>query len=90
MRRSTSHPLMTVDCDSCPVRDLRCADCLVTALRGMPVVVSLGDGELELDLAEQRTVARLVSLGLVAGDHALGASGAVARREPWTGVRAAG
>ncbi len=90
MRRSTPHPLMTVDCDSCPVRDLRCDDCLVTALRGMPVVLPLSDGELELDLAERQTVARLVSLGLVAGDHALGAMGAVARRESWTGVRAVG
>lgn len=90
MRRSPSHPPMTVDCDSCPVRDLRCDDCLVTALRGMPVTLPLGDGELELDLAERRTVARLVALGLVAGDHGLGALGAVARCEPWTGVRAVG
>ena len=36
---------MVMDCDTCPVRGLRCDDCVVTALGHLPVVV-LTDGEL--------------------------------------------
>lgn len=77
---------MVVDCDTCPVRGVRCDDCVVTALRHLPVVV-LGDGELPLDAAERRAVDRLVAAGLVPSD----AAGAlVARREPWSGETARG
>ena len=46
---------MVMDCDTCPVRGLRCDDCVVTALGHRPVVV-LTDGELSLDMAERRAV----------------------------------
>lgn len=38
VRRRPDDP-WTVDCESCPVREVRCADCVVTALAGLPVVV---------------------------------------------------
>ena len=71
---------MVVDCDTCPVRGVRCDDCVVTALGQLPVHV-LTDGELPLDRAERRAVSRFVAAGLVtAGEaHTL-----VARREPWS------
>ena len=55
---------MVMDCDTCPVRGLRCDDCVVTALGHLPVVV-LTDGELSLDMAERRAVDRFVAAGLV-------------------------
>ena len=80
---------MVVDCDTCPVRHVRCDDCLVTALRSLPVVsqLRLADGELVLDVAEQRAVARFVAAGLVSDDEA---ATVTARREPWTGVASVG
>ena len=33
---------MLVDCQTCPVRDVHCADCMVTALSGLPIVVRPG------------------------------------------------
>jgi hypothetical protein len=70
---------MVMDCDTCPVRGLRCDDCVVTALGHLPVVV-LTDGELALDAAEWRAVDRFVAAGLVSPDVA---GFLVARREPW-------
>src|SRR6476620_9103854 len=43
---------MVMDCDTCPVRGLRCDDCVVTALGHLPGVV-LTDGALSLDMAER-------------------------------------
>ncbi|HEY6740822.1 MAG TPA: hypothetical protein VI110_00570 [Lapillicoccus sp.] len=81
---------MVVDCDRCPVRGTRCADCVVTALASLPVVV-LSDGELPLDAGERRAVDRFVAAGLVSADVA---GTLVARREPFTatptGERAVG
>ena len=71
---------MVVDCDTCPVRGVRCDDCVVTALGHLPVVV-LSEGELPLDLAEQRAVDRFVAAGLVTAEVA---GTLVARREPWS------
>ena len=71
---------MVVDCETCPVRGIRCDDCVVTALGHLPVVV-LSDGELPLDAAERRVVDRFVAAGLVAAEVA---GTAVARREPWS------
>jgi hypothetical protein len=70
---------MVVDCDTCPVRGVRCDDCLVTALGHLPVVV-LSDGELPLDEAERRAVDRFVAADLLSGEVA---GMLVARREPW-------
>lgn len=71
---------MVVDCDTCPVRGVRCDDCVVTALGQLPVHV-LTDGELPLDRAERRAVGRFVAAGLVTADEA---NTLVARREPWS------
>ncbi|MEP6650424.1 MAG: hypothetical protein ABJA74_11020 [Lapillicoccus sp.] len=70
---------MVVGCDTCPVRGVRCDDCVMTALGHLPVVV-LCDGELPLDDAEWRAVDRFVAAGLVSPDVA---GALVARREPW-------
>lgn len=71
---------MVMDCDTCPVRGVRCDDCVVTALGHLPVVV-LSDGEQPLDAAEQRAVERFVAAGLVTAEVA---GTLVARREPWS------
>lgn len=80
---------MVVECDTCPVRHVRCDDCIVTALRSLPVVplLRLADGELPLDPSEERAVARFVAAGLVLPDEA---HTVTARREPWSGVAAVG
>ena len=73
---------MIIDCQSCPVRDLHCADCMVTAL-----LVPQG-AELPLDAAERAAVTRFAEAGLVSAHEATSAS---ARREPWAAhVRAVG
>ncbi len=77
---------MVIDCETCPVREVRCDDCLVTALRGLPVI-SLGAGEMPLDAAERRAVDALVGAGMVHPDRA---AMLTARREPWSGTRAVG
>ncbi len=80
---------MVVECDTCPVRHVRCDDCLVTALQSLPVVplLRLADGELPLDAAERRAVSRFVAAGLVAPEQA---AGVTAQRESWSGVAAVG
>jgi len=71
---------MIVDCDTCPVRGSQCADCVVTALTA-PL-----SADMPLDRQEQRAVSALVAAGLVRPDRVAGLR---ARREPWTGARAA-
>ena len=80
---------MVVDCDTCPVRHVRCDDCLVTAFASLPVVplLRLAEGELPLDVAEHRAVSRFVAAGLVSAEHA---AGVTAQREPWSRVAAVG
>lgn len=75
-----SMPAVIVDCDTCPVRGIRCDGCVVTAL------TAPATADLPLDRREQRAVAALVGAGLVAPDRVAGLR---ARREPWTGARAA-
>ena len=65
---------MIIDCQSCPVRELHCADCMVTAL------ATPTGSELPLDAAEQAAVGRLVAAGLVSAQEG---AAATARREPW-------
>jgi hypothetical protein len=77
---------MVIDCRTCPVREVRCDDCIVTALRGQPLV-RLDDGELPLDPAERRAVDIFVGAGMLDPDRAVMLT---ARREPWSGVRAVG
>jgi hypothetical protein len=65
---------MIIDCHSCPVRDVHCDDCMVTAL------LAPQRAELGLDPAERAAVTRFVAAGLVSGQEAASVS---ARREPW-------
>jgi hypothetical protein len=70
--------MMLVDCETCPVRHLQCADCVVTAL-GLPAVevtelrrteLPLDGAELPLDRAERRAVSVLFAAGLVGAETA--------------------
>ncbi len=65
-----------IDCATCPVRDLRCEECIVPVLAGLPLHVSASDPDgregLALSPAESATVARFVAAGLVAPDEAAG------------------
>jgi hypothetical protein len=93
--------MMLVDCQACPVRDVHCADCMVTALTRipMPTLRPVGapaeaagrdlDATVALDPAERRAVSILVAAGLVDREQA-------GRAEAWleptrpTSRRAAG
>ncbi len=71
--------MMLVDCTTCPVRHVRCADCMVTALMSVPhpahetpppVLTEAGAGGdapvgLALDRAERHAVSVLLAAGLV-------------------------
>ena len=70
-----------IDCTACPVRDLHCGDCMVTALLEPPTA------DLPLDPGERAAVTLFVASGLVTPQEAAGLR---ARREPWGGVRAVG
>jgi hypothetical protein len=73
---------MIIECQSCPVRDLHCADCMVTAM-----LVPQG-AQLPLDAAERAAVTRFADAGLVTAHEATSVS---ARREPWAAhIRAVG
>ena len=73
---------MIIDCQSCPVRDLHCDDCMVTAL------LTPTSAELSLDAAERLAVTRFAAAGLVSAQEA---GSVTARREPWAAhVRAVG
>jgi hypothetical protein len=48
-----------IDCDACRVRDVACADCVVTVLLGK------SDGSVDLDEAESVAVRVLAEHGLV-------------------------
>jgi hypothetical protein len=48
-----------IDCDSCVMRDLACADCVVTCLLGAP------PGGVDMDDEERRALAVLADSGLV-------------------------
>lgn len=94
----TETPLV-IDCETCPVRHVRCDDCIVTALGRTPSLPVLlletgrlssgraDDLELPLDAAERRAVDVFVRAGLVDPQHA---AGLTARREDTVGVRAVG
>jgi hypothetical protein len=68
---------MLIDCDSCAVRNLACADCVVTVLLGMPASTSaepdaaapgqtpVPGARVELDGPERAAIAVLAGQGLV-------------------------
>ncbi len=74
----TRDDVLTVDCRTCPVRELRCDECMVPVLLGITVRRS----ETSLDPDERAAVTRLVRAGLVDPETA---SRARARLEPGLG-----
>ncbi len=57
---------MHIDCESCPVRDRHCADCMVTVLLEMPAPrIEQDELGLVLDDRERRGVKALFSVGLI-------------------------
>lgn len=68
---------MIVTCATCPVRGLRCDDCVVTAV----ATIGLGPpGGQPLDAAERRAVALFRAAGLVDEGYAATLTAAVRRR----------
>lgn len=72
---------LQIDCNSCPVRDRRCAECMVTAL------LQLAPLEQRLDEDERQVVDTFATLGLITAQEA---AGAIARIEPWQPLRSTG
>lgn len=72
---------MQIDCDSCPVRERHCAECMVTAL------LQLAPLDLRLDDDERAVVETLAGLGMVSATEA---HRATARIEPWNPLRSTG
>ncbi len=62
--------MMLIDCQTCPVRDVHCADCMVTALTAIPVGAPDATTGLPLDRAERRAVSILLGAGLVTSETA--------------------
>lgn len=70
--------MMLIECRTCPVREVRCADCMVTALNAIPTsrdAALAGDpadppSGLPLDRAERRAVSVLLAAGLVTSEAA--------------------
>ncbi|HQW72646.1 MAG TPA: hypothetical protein PLG46_00960 [Ornithinibacter sp.] len=84
----TGHDLtMTVECRTCPVRELQCRDCMVPVLLDLAAPTLRGDlaqqstlrVDLALDPQERAAVTNLVLAGLVDAETA---SRARARLEP--------
>ena len=66
--------MMLVDCQTCPVRDVHCADCMVTALNEIPLRSAASRTRRRprreavtapLDRAERRAVSAFLAAGLV-------------------------
>ena len=72
---------MRIDCEACPARDRRCAECMVTAL------LQLAPLEQRLDDNERHAVDNLASAGLISAREAVSAT---ARIEPWDPLRSTG
>lgn len=64
---------LVIDCGSCPVRERRCADCMVTALQSLP------EQGLPLDADERAAVTTLVRHGLLGVEVAAGARATAGR-----------
>ncbi|QKE86059.1 hypothetical protein HL663_11745 [Arthrobacter sp. NEB 688] len=58
--------MMTIDCRTCPVRELHCDDCMVPVL--LSITGTRTDGA--LDAEERAVVTRLVRAGLVDAETA--------------------
>lgn len=62
----TRDDVMTIDCRTCPVRELHCDDCMVPVL--LSITGTRTDGA--LDAEERAVVTRLVRAGLVDAETA--------------------
>lgn len=81
MSRRAGAPL-TIDCATCPVQNVGCPECMVTALRSPAALEDpTGQSDLPLDPREREVVSRLVTSGLVSAETATRAR---AVREPWS------
>jgi len=60
-----------IDCGTCPVQHVGCADCMVTALES-PTMLADPDlpPQLPLDRREREVVSRLIAAGLVSAQTA--------------------
>ena len=83
MVRRPEAPLM-IDCATCPVQHVGCADCMVMALVDPTRLDEPVGGDLAMDRQEHEVVSRLVAAGLVSAQTATRAR---ARREPWSEYR---
>ena len=79
---------MTVECRTCPVRELQCGDCMVPVL----IELSAAPARLEhgLDPEERAVVTRLVQAGLVDAETAVRARAVTDRAESRPPVRLEG
>ena len=68
MTHDLTHDSLTIICSRCPVRDLHCGDCMVTALLD-PDSLGLGD-DLPLDADERAAVTACVRAGLITAESA--------------------
>ena len=68
MSRTDGFPTLVIDCDSCAMRDIACADCVVTMLLGPDDGPRSQDGPSapDLDDDEWRAVDVLAEAGLIA------------------------
>ncbi|WP_306513351.1 hypothetical protein [Janibacter hoylei] len=67
----TRRPLpLTIDCGTCPVRDIGCADCMVTALGSASTLADPDPQLLPLDRREREVISRLIAVGLVSAETA--------------------
>ncbi len=64
----TRPDVMTVDCTTCPVRELHCDDCMVPVL--LTLTAPSARSETSLDAEERAVVTRLVRAGLVDAEAA--------------------
>lgn len=68
MTHDLTHDSLTILCARCPVRDIQCGDCMVTALID-PASMGLGS-DLPLDLDERAAVTACVRAGLITAEAA--------------------
>ncbi|PRY62655.1 hypothetical protein BCF74_10491 [Knoellia remsis] len=90
MTHDLTHESLTILCDRCPVRDLHCADCMVTALidiESMGLRGADATEELPLDADERAAVTACVRAGLITAEAATTVR---SRRVPLAASRAVG
>lgn len=68
MTHDLTHDSLTIACSRCPVRELHCGDCTVTALID-PESMGLGS-DLPLDADERAAVTACVRAGLITAESA--------------------